>query len=32
MELLSAEVNLKESKEKGELKLKEEWLIKKSVM
>jgi len=32
MELLSARVYLKESKEKGELKLKEEWQIKKSVI
>jgi hypothetical protein len=30
VEVLSEEVNLKENKEKGELKLKEEWQIKKS--
>jgi hypothetical protein len=31
MEVLSEEVNLKERKENGELKVKEEWQIKKSV-
>ena len=32
MEVLSEELNLKESKEEGELKLKEEWQINKNVI
>lgn len=32
MEVLSEELNLKENKEKGEIKLQEKWQIKKSVI